>query len=98
MSGICVADDPVACDDSDPCTRDWCHPDSGCVHETAPDGQQCGGCMLCLQGDCVPDEECVIEGGCATVPDRGTTAAPFGLLVLLGWCLAKSRGNRRRLW
>lgn len=93
--GVCVADDPAACDDADPCTRDWCHPDHGCVHQTAPDGYPCGGCMMCIQGACLPDEECVIAGGCATRPPGGDSGG-FGMLVLLGWMRWKGRGVRRR--
>jgi hypothetical protein len=80
-AGQCHADNPLECDDGDPCTRDWCNPGEGCVHAPADDGTACGACMLCENAQCVDDMDCVVEGGCSST---STTGSPIGgLLVLL---------------
>jgi len=61
--GECVLTDPDICDDGDPCTEDWCEPESGCLHEALPDGYECGKCMMCVDSICVDVDDCG-EPGC----------------------------------
>jgi hypothetical protein len=62
-AGECVLSDPTLCDDDDPCTQDWCEPESGCQHEVYPDGWECGECKMCLSSVCIQLEDCVEVGG-----------------------------------
>ena len=45
-AGKCVSETPKSCDDGNPCTIDWCHPNSGCKHTTAP-ATPCGAGKVC---------------------------------------------------
>ena len=83
--GECVLSDPTLCDDEDPCTQDWCEPDSGCQHETYPDGWECGECKMCLSSVCIHLEDCVEVGGeCGC----GAGAGRQGIVwILLGLAL-----------
>ena len=40
------------CTDTDPCTKDWCDPATGCTHDPWPDGTTCGSGKVCLAGTC----------------------------------------------
>jgi len=83
-AGQCLPADPLECDDSDPCTLDWCNPGEGCVHAPAEDGTECGACMICENAQCVEDMDCVLEGGCGTTSATGSPIAGLiGLLLLL---------------
>lgn len=52
MAGKCGALTLADCDDSDPCTRDMCKPDYGCVNVPWKDGTTCGVGMVCQAGVC----------------------------------------------
>ena len=56
--GACLAGVPVNCKDDNPCTTDFCDPDTGCQHEDneAPcdDGNTCTVGDVCANGDCAP--------------------------------------------
>ncbi len=81
--GHCLATDSGACDDQDPCTDDWCNPDSGCEHETRPDGYACGECMMCLEQQCVEAPDCGGSGcGCSHSSNPAAGAGGLALLVL----------------
>lgn len=41
------------CDDNDPCTRDTCKPQWGCVNVPWPDGTRCNVASVCKAGACV---------------------------------------------
>lgn len=67
-AGECVPGPPLACDDYDPCTRDFCDPAAGCVHaeETCPgecgaaaDGTRCADGSICTRGDACAGGVCV---------------------------------------
>ena len=75
VDGAVVPGQPVSCSDSNPCTKDWCDSDSGCVHDPAEgaceDGNPCTSGDECLAGHCQPgvnlcnceeDEDCQEEG------------------------------------
>jgi len=53
----CYSGSPLACDDDNPCTDDWCDPLQGCMHKnnTSPcdDGNACTGFDVCTGGTCV---------------------------------------------
>lgn len=79
--GECLLADPALCDDGDPCTRDWCEPDSGCRSEARPDGHECGQCKMCLNSVCVDIEDCGDQGcGCGT---RNASAPAAWILMAI---------------
>ncbi len=83
-AGQCQADDPLECDDEDPCTGDWCNPGEGCVRAPAEDGQACGACMICENTRCVYNQDCVLEGGCGCGSKTGSAnAGLFGLILAM---------------
>ena len=44
---------PAGCDDHNPCTADWCHPQTGCRYTDRTDGTDCGQCGFeCIAGIC----------------------------------------------
>ncbi len=57
VNGLCVAGQPVACNDDNPCTNDSCNPASGCVFSlnSAPcdDGDLCTTGDHCQLGECI---------------------------------------------
>jgi len=74
QSGDCVLVESRSCDDSNPCTRDSCDEETGCVNEPWPDGMKCGECMVCQNNRCVDDPDCAASGGCSS----GTADLPSG--------------------
>jgi hypothetical protein len=91
QSGACVPGDPPSCDDQDPCTRDWCNPLSGCVHNPLPDGHTCGECMMCDSSQCVEVPDCREEEGAGCGCGHGSGLPGFGLLLLLPAILRRRR-------
>ena len=88
-AGECVLSDPAMCDDDDPCTQDWCEPESGCQHETYPDGWECGECKMCLSSVCIQLEDCIEVGGdCGC---GGGTGRQGIVWILLGLALVLLR-------
>lgn len=53
-SGVCAALSLSDCDDKDPCTRDGCHPKTGCTHVPWPDDTPCAKDSSCQSGHCQP--------------------------------------------
>jgi hypothetical protein len=51
-AGKCAGLTLANCDDADPCTRDDCDPQTGCVHEPWPEGTPCGPGKFCTAGKC----------------------------------------------
>jgi len=51
---------PMACDDGDPCTQEYCDPGFGCVTEDLDNGSPCGDGANwgCLDGACVCQPDC----------------------------------------
>jgi MYXO-CTERM domain-containing protein len=72
----------VSCQDYDPCTRDWCDPEQGCMYDPLPDGYECGQCDMCLDGECVHLDDCGDGGGCGCGGAPGDLPGVFGLLAL----------------
>jgi len=68
MSGKCALGQPMACDDNDPCTKDYCVPGLGCQH--VQDEAACDDGLFCTndgcsQGSCVNTLlpfYCIIDG------------------------------------
>ena len=55
--GFCAEGELIDCDDADPCTADSClDTDGSCDHEVLPDGTPCGEAMICIDGDCLPED------------------------------------------
>ncbi len=53
-AGVCKGGTKLLCDDTDPCTTDWCDPFTGCDHKPATDGTKClEDGNLCTQDICV---------------------------------------------
>ena len=52
-SGVCAALTYEDCDDDDPCTKNLCEPDVGCVNPLWEDGVTCGEGKTCQAGLCV---------------------------------------------
>ena len=57
VKGACTGGVPPNCNDSNPCTTDWCDPGVGCVHDdnSAP----CSDDNICTAGDHCADGQCV---------------------------------------
>lgn len=57
--GVCMGNSPLSCDDSNPCTNDYCNYPGGCVHQPiafipCDDGDACNGQDTCNEaGVCV---------------------------------------------
>jgi len=91
MGGLCQPVDGVSCEDYDPCTKDWCDPQQGCLHESLPDGYECGKCYMCVGGQCIKVTDCGGDGGC------GCGVAGHELPLWMGLCaLALLVVGRRR--
>jgi len=58
-SGACEPGEPLDCDDGNPCTKDNCDPDNGCVHENAQ--------LDCDDGNPCTIDFCKSGEGCAAV-------------------------------
>lgn len=54
-SGVCAALTYEDCDDNNPCTKNLCEPDIGCVNPLWDDGTYCGPDKVCQSGSCVPE-------------------------------------------
>ena len=80
QAGTCQSSDPAFCEDHNPCTQDWCDPQSGCVNQPAAEGTECGYCQVCQQNVCIEVEDCVlVEGGCGC---GSASSGGLGLLLL----------------
>jgi len=75
VNGICTGLEYRMCTDNNPCTRDYCNPDSGCVYKPDNEGQKCDDNNICTKGEtclsgvctggdmvcmCATDADCVI--------------------------------------
>jgi hypothetical protein len=81
--GVCQSMDSTSCDDHDSCTNDWCDPQQGCMHDSLPDGYECGECYLCLGGECLKANDCGDDtGGCGCGHLGGEFPAWIGLSIL----------------
>jgi hypothetical protein len=88
--GECRLADPNLCDDQNPCTQDWCEPDTGCMSEPLPDGYDCGACRMCQDTVCVDIADCEDEGcGCGTKP--ASTSAAWLFLAISFLALGRKR-------
>jgi hypothetical protein len=88
-AGQCVSASTNDCDDQDPCTKDWCNPDTGCINQPEPNGYACGECMMCWDGACVEAPDCGGSGcGCQHSRPASSEWAVlmllFAALVILG--------------
>jgi MYXO-CTERM domain-containing protein len=92
-AGKCISHDTATCDDSDPCTRDWCNPDTGCVNAAVPEGYACGECMMCTATkQCVEVADCGAAGGCGCASSTNSPGGMFGLALLaLAFMLRRKR-------
>ncbi|NOZ01228.1 MAG: hypothetical protein GXP54_04985 [Deltaproteobacteria bacterium] len=72
--GQCVPGGPLDCNDYEPCTKDHCDPNQGCLHDLQPD------CLDCKTADdCGESNQCILykcemegqTGKCATVQLSG---------------------------
>lgn len=50
--GLCADTPWTDCVDKNPCTVDWCDPDTGCANPPLPDGSICGIAKACQAGVC----------------------------------------------
>ncbi len=89
--GVCQPMDSSSCDDHDPCTNDWCDPQQGCMHDSLPDGYECGECYLCLGGECLKVNDCDDAGGCGCGHLRGELPAWIGLSILAALIFRRRR-------
>jgi len=84
VGGQCQPVPPLACEDGDPCTRDYCEAAAGCVHAEdrcpadcagLPDGTRCRDGSVCTRGDtcvagtCVPGAAGSCDDGDACTRD-----------------------------
>ena len=60
QSQQCVANDPLDCDDGNPCTSSTCDPVEGCQAAYLPDGQDCSEADPCLGSGSCQSGVCVI--------------------------------------
>jgi MYXO-CTERM domain-containing protein len=81
VQGLCEPVSGSGCEDYDPCTKDWCDPQQGCLHERLPDGYECGKCYMCIGGQCMKATDCS-EGGCGCGNTGHELPLWGGLLVL----------------
>jgi len=69
----------VECDDSNPCTDDVCHPDTGCINENntaqCDDGDACTLLDLCSHGSCQPGVAVVCDDNNICTDDSCDTTA-----------------------
>jgi hypothetical protein len=93
-TGECIAGDPTICDDQNPCTKDYCDPQTGCGYEDLPDGWECGKCMMCMSSQCVEIEDCETDGGCGC---NGTGGSAQGSILFLAALLMLVRRNHKIL-
>jgi triacylglycerol lipase len=74
----------VRCDDGNPCTEDWCEPDTGCHHGPATTPNPSDGCddgdpctwEYCEDGHCAYAPECSQPGCTECDTDEDCTAGP----------------------
>ncbi len=77
FSGSCLGGILVNCNDGNPCTKDTCNPDQGCLSEPldgeeCDDGDPCTGGDLCEAGECTPGVNicgCESDAECAQFED-----------------------------
>lgn len=68
-AGACVGQNPVVCDDVNPCTDDWCNPTSGLCQfanddtNVCSDGNACTDVDQCLAGTCISSPPRVCDDG-----------------------------------
>lgn len=67
QSGACVPGEPLALDDGNPCTVDFCEPGVGVFHPpvedgvSCDDGDVCNGIEQCGAGACIPGEPPLVD-------------------------------------
>ncbi len=85
VQGQCMGEQTVDCDDGNPCTKDSCDPQKGCVHTpvegSCDDGNKCttndhcengvckGDLLDCDDGNICTDDSCVPSKGCVHIPN-----------------------------
>jgi len=89
-AGSCAPSAPLACDDGDACTEDFCDPAAGCGHrdvscpvscESSDDGQRCSDGSACTTGDTCSGGVCA---GTALACDDGDPCTTDGCDTELG--------------
>ncbi|MBW1806944.1 MAG: trypsin-like serine protease [Deltaproteobacteria bacterium] len=91
-AGECVASDQTLCEDNNPCTKDWCNPETGCEHVNLQYGYACGECLMCNEGQCVEAPDCEASSGCGCSHSSSPVASGLGfLLLMLGLVLRRRR-------
>jgi hypothetical protein len=102
-AGTCEISSDISCDDDNPCTRDSCDAQTGCVNEPWPDGMKCGECLVCRDNQCVDDPDCKSAGGCGcgSVGNGADNLLLFIGFLMLAWFFGRRsarvfRGRRRR--
>jgi hypothetical protein len=90
QAGECVSANTETCEDNDPCTRDWCNPDTGCVNQREPNGYACGECLMCWEGACVEAPDCG-GSGCGCSGQSDARGSGLFLLLLMPFFLARRR-------
>ena len=88
--GECILADPTMCEDGEPCTQDWCEPDTGCQHEVLPDGYECGKCMMCSGSVCVDIEGCK-DGSCGCGTKSTSSSAVWIFMAMFFLVLGRKR-------
>ena len=90
VQGLCEPVSGSGCEDYDPCTKDWCDPQQGCMHDRLPDGYECGKCYMCIGGQCMKATDCG-EGGCGCGGNSGHELPLWGGLLVLALLIVRRR-------
>ena len=85
--GACQGGTPMACDDGDVCTVDYCDPLIGCVVKPSP-GASCDDGDPCTIGDACGDSGC--EPGAPVVCDDDNPCTADACDVMTGQCTASN--------
>jgi hypothetical protein len=85
--GACQGGTPMACDDGDVCTVDYCDPLVGCVFMASP-GLSCDDGDPCTTGDACGDDGC--EPGVPVVCDDDNACTDDTCDVMTGQCSASN--------
>ena len=66
-NGVCQGDEPVNCNDGNPCTDDLCEPEAGCFFENnqadCDDGDLCTVSDICADGACLSGSPLACDDG-----------------------------------
>lgn len=102
IRGTCREGEPPDCNDSNPCTDDYCLPGSGCQHDRLPDSSGCGkgpcGPSACFEGECrlLDPDYCVDANLCTwdqCDPQKGCIHGPVPDGRVCGACRVCSNGR-----